>query len=131
MDLEMDYSQDLFNHIKNEIKRLKQQMVENEEREVQDQREKRNSLSLIKRDLKMLKYEKYLAKTISFDPEKIKNIKERIIKLKETQQLVKNYYAFYSQTSFERDQSTYNLHNKFTVLLRDLKLLTEPYESIY
>jgi len=35
MDLEMDYSQDLFNHINNEIKRLKQQMVENEEREIQ------------------------------------------------------------------------------------------------
>uniref|UniRef100_A0A2S2PDR7 Uncharacterized protein n=1 Tax=Schizaphis graminum TaxID=13262 RepID=A0A2S2PDR7_SCHGA len=100
MDLEMDYSQDLFNHIKNEIKRLKQQMVENEEREIQDQREKRNSLNLIKRDLKMLKYEKYLAKTISFDPEKIKNIKERIIKLKETQQHVKNYYALYSNTKF-------------------------------
>lgn len=123
----MNYAQDLFNHIHNEIKRLKQQMVENEEREIQDQREKKNALTLIKRDIKMLKYEKYLAKTFTFDAVKIENLKEKIKKLKETQQHVKNYYAFYSNTSFERDDSTYKLHQKFIVLLRDIKLLTEPY----
>jgi len=36
---------------------------------------KKNLQTLIKRDIKMLKYEKYLAKIISFDTEKIKILK--------------------------------------------------------
>lgn len=126
----MDYAHPLFDHIKNEIKRLKNEMDNNEKQEILDQRERKTALTLIKRDIKMLKHEKFLAKTYSFDTEKEKNLKERIKKLKETQQLVKNYYALYSYTSFERDNSTHNLCNKFYVLLRDMKALTEPIDFI-
>ncbi|KAF0737858.1 Uncharacterized protein FWK35_00021031, partial [Aphis craccivora] len=53
---------DLLNHVLSEIHRLDKEINVNDEKEIQSIQEKRKTIVLIKRNIKILRYEKYLAK---------------------------------------------------------------------
>ena len=71
---------DLLNHILIEIHRLDEEIDDNDEKEVQSKHEQRKTIILIKRKIKILRYEKYLAKTLLQDIKKSKNLKRKCSK---------------------------------------------------
>ncbi|KAE9544099.1 hypothetical protein AGLY_001788 [Aphis glycines] len=73
---------DLLNYILIEIHRLNEEIDDNDEKEIQSKQEQRKTIVLIKRNIKILRYEKYLAKTLLQDIKKIKILKENIINLR-------------------------------------------------
>lgn len=82
---------DLLNHILSEIRRLNKKIVDNDEKEIQSKQEKRKNIVLIKRNIKILIYEKSLAKTLLLDIKKMKILKENIITLRNEIFLVNKY----------------------------------------
>ncbi|KAF0755387.1 Uncharacterized protein FWK35_00009529 [Aphis craccivora] len=68
---------DLLNHVLSEIHRLDKEIDVNDEKEIQSKQEQRKTIVLIKRNIKILRYEKYLAKTILQDIKKNKNLKRK------------------------------------------------------
>ncbi|KAE9521800.1 hypothetical protein AGLY_017801, partial [Aphis glycines] len=85
---------DLLNYILIEIHRLNEEIDDNDEKEIQSKQEQRKTIVLIKRNIKILRYEKYLAKTLLQDIKKIKILKENIINLRNEILLVNKYYNF-------------------------------------
>ncbi|KAE9544290.1 hypothetical protein AGLY_001469 [Aphis glycines] len=85
---------DLLNSILIEIHRLNEEIDDNDEKEIQSKQEQRKTIVLIKRNIKILRYEKYLAKTLLQDIKKIKILKENIINLRNEILLVNKYYNF-------------------------------------
>lgn len=68
---------DLLNHILSEIHRLDKEIDDNDEKEIQSKQEKRKTIVLIKRNIKILRYEKYLATTVLQDIKKNKILKRK------------------------------------------------------
>jgi len=118
---------DLLNHILSEINRLDKEIDDNDEKEIQSKQEQRKTIVLIKRNIKILRYEKYLAKTILQDIKKIKILKENIINLRNEISLVNKYYNLYEHVRFRKQTLAYHLHSDYCILLEDLNLLTESF----
>ena len=118
---------DLLNHILSKIHRLDKEIDVNDEKEIQSIQEKRKTIVLIKRNIKILRYEKYLAKTLLQDIKKIKILKENIIKLRNEISLVNKYYNLYEYVRFRKQTLAYHLRSDYCVLLEDLNLLTESF----
>ncbi|KAE9522903.1 hypothetical protein AGLY_016714 [Aphis glycines] len=118
---------DLLNSILIEIHRLNEEIDDNDEKEIQSKQEQRKTIVLIKRNIKILRYEKYLAKTLLQDIKKIKILKENIINLRNEILLVNKYYNLYEYVRFRKQTLAYHLHSDYCVLLRDLNLLTESF----
>ncbi len=118
---------DLLNHVLSEIHRLDKEIDVNDEKEIQSIQEKRKTIVLIKRNIKILRYEKYLAKTLLQDIKKIKILKENIINLRNEISLVNKYYNLYEHVRFRKQVLAYYLHSDYCLLLEDLNLLTESF----
>lgn len=118
---------DLLNYILIEIHRLNEEIDDNDEKEIQSKQEQRKTIVLIKRNIKILRYEKYLAKTLLQDIKKIKILKENIINLRNEILLVNKYYNLYEHVRFRKQTLAYHLHSDYCVLLKDLNLLTESF----
>ncbi|KAE9536141.1 hypothetical protein AGLY_007364 [Aphis glycines] len=93
---------DLLNYIIIEIHRLNEEIDDNDEKEIQSKQEHRKTIVLIKRNIKILRYEKYLAKTLLQDIKKIKILKENIINLRNEILLVNKYYNLYEYVRFRK-----------------------------
>ncbi len=59
---------------------MNKEVDDNDEMEILSKREQRKTIVLIKRNIKMLRYEKYLAKTLLQDIKKSKNLKRKCSK---------------------------------------------------
>ena len=93
---------------------MNKEVDDNDEMEILSKREQRKTIDLIKRNIKMLRYEKYLAKTLLQDTKKVKILKENVVNLRNEILLVNKYYNLYEHVRFRKQTLAYHLHSDYS-----------------